>query len=667
MINESEMKDLVAKLPECYQPIFGFPQLDEAVSRQCDDRLVVIRDALESLVQHYGRPLRVLDLGCAQGFFSLSVADLCESVLGIDYLAANIDVCNAARDAADLQHVRFETGEITEVISKLEVGQFDVVFGLSVFHHLCHLQGWPAIADRLKKLADAVDVQLLELADAREPLYWAPSLPADAVDLIRKIGFIYPLGVFPTHLGDVERTLYFCSDRIWRLQSSVSAFDHWTQQSHEFAGNVHQGTRRYFFAQGLVAKTIRFSGVLAQHSHQEYANEEAFFLKLAPRLAGAFPSPKLISIGSTQEFGHVVTERLPGLPLAEAIVKGIDFDESEVLRQVLGQLVQLEAHSLYHRDVRVWNVLLDDAGNARLMDFAAIGEHPGDDVWPYDVFASFLIFVGEVTSKAVPRVHLFRRPMLSSAWLKEPYRSWFDAIWAQSHRQWSFAGFLKLFEAVQSGSRTPAGITQIHADNWALWRAVSERLLSEASDAYHLQREAIAARATREEFWNNEREYQARLAAVDTVCKNLQKALEESESQNVHLLRRNAELEQHSAGLEQHSAEVSSRLAEMEHRAVDAERARAAADVDLIEVQRRLVESQQKISDAEQTLLKWNETVGREEQEHALIKDSLARTSVDLADRSNELIAMRQSTSWRLMAPLRGVGMLLRRVAGFFR
>jgi O-antigen chain-terminating methyltransferase len=645
MISEFEMRELVAKLPECYQPIFGFPQLDEAVSRQCDDRLMVIRDALESLAHHYGRPLRVLDLGCAQGFFSLSVADLCESVLGIDYLAANVDVCNAARDAAGLQHVRFETGEITEVIDKLKPGQFDVVFGLSVFHHLCHSQGWPAIADLLKKLAGVVDVQLLELAEATEPLYWAPSLPADTIDLIRKIGFIYPLGVFPTHLGEVARTLYFCSDRIWRLPESVSAFDHWTQQSHEFAGNVHQGTRRYFFAHDMVAKTVRFSGVLAEHSRKEYVSEETFFLKLAPRLANAFPIPRLISIGSTREFGHVVAERLPGQPLSEAILKGIDFNEGEVLRQVLGQLVQLEARSLYHRDVRVWNILLDDAGTVRLLDFAAIGECPRDDVWPYDVFASFLIFVAEVTSKAVPRVHLFRRPMLSSAWLKEPFRTWFDAIWAQSHRQWSFAGFLALLDTVRSGAGT-SGITQIHADNWALWRAVSERLLSDASDGYRLQLDAIDARATREEFWKSECEFQARIEAADTFAKNLQHALDEANEQNVELLRSKAEQEQK-------GAEMNTRVAGMAF--------------DLIE--------------AQQGLQKWNETNQQQERKYLLLKETLAQTADELArttdnlarttdalqEQSNELRTLHQSVSWRVTEPLRGVNALLRRMSGIFK
>lgn len=503
MINESDIKDLVAKLPECYQPIFNFRQLDQAVSRQCDDRLAVIRAAMESLVNLYGRPLRVLDLGCAQGFFSMSVADLCESVLGIDFLAPNIDVCNAARDAAGLHHVQFQTGEITDIIQALRPGEFDVVLGLSVFHHLCHSQGWSNIAHRLKQLASVTDVLMLELADANEPLYWASSLPADAFELVCKIGFIYPLGEFATHLGKVSRTLYFCSDRIWRFETSTCRFDRWTEQSHEFAGAVHQGTRRYFFALDSVAKTMRFVGSVGQHNRREFASEERFFLKLAPRLLASIPTLKLQSIGSTVEYGHIVTARESGSTLAEMIVKDVDFEEGVVMRQVLAQLVQLESHGLYHRDVRVWNILIDLVGNIRLLDPASISEIPTEDSWPFNIFASFLIFVGELTSKGVPRVHLFRRPSLSSAWLKEPYRAWFDAIWAESHRHWTFSRFQELLSDVEANAkayRPISGVPTINPDNMALWLAISERLLSDASDVFQTQRDVIAARATRQEL-----------------------------------------------------------------------------------------------------------------------------------------------------------------------
>ncbi len=65
-----EVRVLVSRLPEVYQPIYGHPELSEHASRATEDRFEDIRRVYEVLSDHLGRPLRVLDLGCAQGFRS---------------------------------------------------------------------------------------------------------------------------------------------------------------------------------------------------------------------------------------------------------------------------------------------------------------------------------------------------------------------------------------------------------------------------------------------------------------------------------------------------------------------------------------------------------------------------------------------------------------------
>ncbi|WP_261370573.1 class I SAM-dependent methyltransferase [Xanthomonas citri] len=70
----SSIADLVAALPEKYQPIFGHPEISDGSSRGCEDRLEVILDVVDHLRTALGRPIRVLDLGCAQGYFSLNLA-----------------------------------------------------------------------------------------------------------------------------------------------------------------------------------------------------------------------------------------------------------------------------------------------------------------------------------------------------------------------------------------------------------------------------------------------------------------------------------------------------------------------------------------------------------------------------------------------------------------
>lgn len=70
----NKLSELVEALPEFYQPIFGHGEWDDKPLRNCKDRLPIIEKIYDDLSKKLGRPLRVLDLGCAQGFFSLNLA-----------------------------------------------------------------------------------------------------------------------------------------------------------------------------------------------------------------------------------------------------------------------------------------------------------------------------------------------------------------------------------------------------------------------------------------------------------------------------------------------------------------------------------------------------------------------------------------------------------------
>ena len=106
------IEQLTADLPEVYQPIYGHPALSTHVSRTCSDRLehiVRVHDNLRSLL---GRPLNVLDLGCAQGYFCFKLAERGANVHGVDYLDKNIALA------------RVDVGS-SEIGTELEVGKLD--------------------------------------------------------------------------------------------------------------------------------------------------------------------------------------------------------------------------------------------------------------------------------------------------------------------------------------------------------------------------------------------------------------------------------------------------------------------------------------------------------------------------------------------------------------
>ncbi|NOX74477.1 MAG: class I SAM-dependent methyltransferase, partial [Alphaproteobacteria bacterium] len=222
---------LVEALPEVYQPIFGHPEFSTNTSRACEDRLehiVRIYSALAALLQ---RPLRVLDLGSAQGFFSFNLAELGASVHGVDYIDANIAVCNELASEHKNLNTSFQVGHIEDVLRQLAPDQYDMVLGLSVFHHIVHEKGAQAVALMLDDLASKVACSVFELALAGEPLYWAAAQTLPPRELLSGFAFVHELAQHGTHLSKIQRPLYFASNRFWFLGGQAGAFSEYQSAS----------------------------------------------------------------------------------------------------------------------------------------------------------------------------------------------------------------------------------------------------------------------------------------------------------------------------------------------------------------------------------------------------------------------------------------------------
>jgi O-antigen chain-terminating methyltransferase len=462
---------LVDALPEIYQPIFGHPELSGAVSRSCDDRLAHITALYHALAQRLGRPLRVLDLGCAQGFFSFSLARLGATVRGVDFLAANIAVCEDLAAEHRALAVTFAVARIEDTIGGILPDQYDLVLGLSVFHHIVHAIGAARVQSMLAGLAPKITAGLFELARADEPLYWARAQPANPRHLLHGFAFVHEVAQTSTHLSDVGRPLYVASNRLWYLNGQTGHFDTWQEESHPFARGTHQGSRRYFFGDGVVAKLFyldppaRRGGPIARARHREpparrdlNAREfdaETHFLLHPPPL---YPAPRLTLHGRSEREAWLVRARLPGVLLSDAIRAGGPIDTGAIIRAILAQLAALERQGLYHNDIRTWNILLGPGGRASLIDYGAIGTDRHDCVWPHDVFLAFLVLVREIATRRVRNpVNL---PLLSISpyrWfaarprgLPDPYHQFLSAVHAHPRAHWSFALLARLFDEIDN-------------------------------------------------------------------------------------------------------------------------------------------------------------------------------------------------------------------------
>ena len=428
------IEQLTADLPEVYQPIYGHPALSTHVSRTCSDRLehiVRVHDNLRSLL---GRPLNVLDLGCAQGYFCFKLAERGANVHGVDYLDKNIALCNAIAHSHPQLSVSFEVGRVEDAIERLEPGRYDLVLGLSIFHHIIHEKGVEAVKRLLERAAALSGALVVELALREEPLYWGPSQPEDPRTLLDTIAFFHEFARHATHLAPIPRPLFVASNRYWILGDEVCSFESWSKGPHALGYGTHEGSRRYFFGVNSIAKIYLFHHPREAHNKAEF-KREIQFLQNPPAESRA---PELIAFGENEASAWLVEQRIPGRLLLDLLREGVVVDHRAVILSILAQLATLEKAGLYHNDVRTWNVLIADDGATHLIDYGSISADGMDCAWPGNRFLSFFIFVREVATGVVDSPDLLRSISISPYGLPQPYRAWAASLWCRPLAEWSF-------------------------------------------------------------------------------------------------------------------------------------------------------------------------------------------------------------------------------------
>lgn len=442
------VQQLVAELPEVYQTIYGHPEWAQAASRNCYDRIDSLSAVYDQLATKLGRPLRVLDLGCAQGFFCLSLAERGATVKGVDFQEKNIAVCLALANENPQLNASFYTGRIEEAIDALEPGQYDLAIGLSVFHHIVYICGVERTKHWLTRLASCTEAMILEIVLRKEPLYWGPSQPEDPRELLRDCVFYHEIARFNTHLSTIYRPLYVVSNNWLLLDRHCDLIEQWSDAPYTDAQEAHHGSRRYYFCKDFFCKIINFNladGSLLESENKRNQAElqrESTFLHSPPP---GFVAPALLGHGISESEGWLITERLEGELLRDRLLRGEILDRARILGDLLEQLMLLEKAGLYHDDLRTWNVLINNEGKVRLIDFGSIGSEKNDCIWPYDLFQSWCIFVNELFNPLATKIAQLRPFALSPFNVPEPFRRWLFAAWRQPAHKFTFAMLHKLF------------------------------------------------------------------------------------------------------------------------------------------------------------------------------------------------------------------------------
>lgn len=252
---ENNISQFVQNLPEIYQRIYGHPEFDDT-SRLCSDREKYITRVVESLQNQLGKKdLNILDIGRAQGYFSLSLAATGCKVTGLDFCKENIELCRALNDENKFD-CNFKFEKLTsEFVRDIKNDEFDVVLLLSVIHHVCNEGGFDYAREIFEELARKSKIIITELAVKDEPLYWNRNLPADYDRWFDKIKFFDELAFFPTHLSETSRPLIICSDKYFYCENKFFEFTEYKTRAYDLKPD--DLSRRYFLNDNMLMKLYR--------------------------------------------------------------------------------------------------------------------------------------------------------------------------------------------------------------------------------------------------------------------------------------------------------------------------------------------------------------------------------------------------------------------------
>jgi O-antigen chain-terminating bifunctional methyltransferase/kinase len=389
----AQLLALVAELPEIYQPIYGHPGVQGARTSDTDRIDLVLRTAT-TVAALVGRPLRILDLGTAQGYVAFRLAEAGHAVVGVEALDRNVAVARAIAGLHPELDVEIVEADIVDCPTVVDLAGFDLVLGLSVLHHVIERDGHDRAVALVSALARHVPHGIFEMALASEPVFWAPSLPDDPRVTLAPFAFVREIGRSGTHLSDVHRPVLLASTTHVLTGAGLREIRSWSDQAHR--DSINPGLRRHYLVGDDVVKVAaRFVDGGDDDAIAVYQGElrnEAHVLELLD--SSDLDAPRLVEFVDGAAETLLVRSSYPGVLLSVAAPSLDDGQRALVTGQVLDSLAGLEALGLFHADLRLWNVIWDAvAGRAHLIDYGAVRTAPTDVLWPFDAYFSLLVWL----------------------------------------------------------------------------------------------------------------------------------------------------------------------------------------------------------------------------------------------------------------------------------
>lgn len=140
-----------------------------AIDEPVIDNSPIVRRVIQAVTDIAHRPLselRILDLACAHGAYSLELARRGADVVGIEGRDSWLDLAKRAKEAAALSNLAFVKDDVRN-LSVEKYGSFDIVLCLGILYHLDS----PSVFELVQHVSDVCrDFAVFETHVARGPV-----------------------------------------------------------------------------------------------------------------------------------------------------------------------------------------------------------------------------------------------------------------------------------------------------------------------------------------------------------------------------------------------------------------------------------------------------------------------------------------------------------------
>ena len=372
------IEQMVNELSCFYQKVYGHPEYDGSGSTPCENREIIFKKIISDLQKKTGKiDLKVLDIGCAQGYFCFALNEIGCKTTGVDFLQENVDFCNAINEENGSPS-KFLQGELSlEFANQIKENEYDVVLCLNVLHHVALHHDFKYAREVLEIIASKVKIIIIEMAIKEEPVYWCKNLPIKYEEWFQNIKFFNEIVFTSTALSNVERPTIVCSNSL-------------------------------LYSNNEFSKIIRLDGFNSSY-YCEDKFVKVYRKKCKEKLINSEIDSKFVLNTNREVLDKCTTfyiSDFDGYRMWDLSEDGANLEKR--ICAILEILITLEKENKYYNNLRVWDIgikenevllLRGDKVSHSKKDTLVYENINDDDLYSIDVYDTFLAFVHDVFNK----------------------------------------------------------------------------------------------------------------------------------------------------------------------------------------------------------------------------------------------------------------------------